>query len=1393
MRASRWIQNAIMRETSLETSLETDSIQSKRSLASMHQTDTRASVVVTSDTRVTRQVFRSACRSGNGILLGTFLSVSVIGCGGGELPPGSQTPNPSPIDESTPTATTIPATPTPVHATPTLEPTATPDLETPTQVPVTSTPLATPTEAPTPTPTVPPPSPTPTEAPPTPTATIEPTPTPSPTPPLACNPPVSITPRALYALPYDLYTFTGQGGTGAYSFALTQNDSNAILNERTGVYIAGEFESSADENSTDEVSPESFTDQVTVSDKVCIGSAVAEITVVRNMIVTPASVELAPGLGFTPDVAHGSGLFSCHLAANPSGGDVTEDCHYTAGSLEGTDRLILTDDGTDEQYELRITVKTGGGPRPAASMLILPKGSTFVLNVSGGSQSFDFSSPDAAIQVTGNLIQAQQEGDAEIQVLDAYTGQQSKVRVRVITPLDIPDADLPMAGEQTTNQVLITAGDIDQDGFEDVILGNLEGDFAAYNSGALYIYAGNATGIDPDPVRVISGSYYSDQLGRSATVADFDKDGWLDLVVGVNLADYTTSDNGVIRLYPGEPGGFFSEDWIQLYYGERSTDQLGTSLTAGDFNGDSWMDLAVGAPEDEDNNVSPVVTSQGAVYVFAGGPEGFSSKPTASRFGRIPDGSGGWVGNTNMKLGFELATGDVNGDGADDLVACAINFIRNTKTTTGAAMLYLGGLGASGEDTVAREPSQGWTPLNDLDLSGAFCRHVALGDLDADGLDDIVISHNAHDVKTTSTLTDAGGVRIFRGSQTWPETITALADADSADLTLEGNSASDQFGYNITLGDVTGDGLLDLAVGAIADEVNTTNTNLGTVVVYPGLAGSLPSSTPLKTIPGLIRDDLFGISLTTYPDVDGDTQRELLVWASRDDTLGLDLGRTYLVPSSTGIASQGLQMPTSPAGQFVGWAAHFIGDINNDGHGDLAVGGYTTDFGVVSGNVTTTSINGGVVWVYLGGENGYSRLPDLKLSGFTGHSTSDLFGYWISPLGDFNGDGIDDFAVVARSEDRPSSFSSTTYANTTECPGTLSDSGAVYIFLGKNGALPSTTPSFVWFGPQASQSLYAVAGGFDLNGDGKSDFATTSLSWDRTDKSDTGGVAFVTGRTATDGKITVLCQTALLYLGVETSGAMGSAIAPVGDLDNDGCDEVAVGGATEDLNRANSNQGSLRIFYGWNSSGCRSSAAMSVFAAGDTEGRAGYSLSSGHDADGDGRMDLAIGGFNLPISANNVGAAWLMFGKNLASVTPEAIVDGSTTFSINSFGVGTGALRVTGVAHGDQFGRSVALVPGLSDDGRAGLAVGAPLSSLSGTSLSGGTSLYRVMLDSSGKVSLDTASPLLFGGETQPNEPRLGEWLASDPAGTSPQLLVGAVRSDGLGLDIGAAYVVELK
>ncbi|MFM7199426.1 MAG: VCBS repeat-containing protein [Myxococcota bacterium] len=1290
-------------------------------------------------------------------------------------PTESTTPLPTPA--ATPTLQPTPA-PTP-FPTPTATPTATPP---PTLEP-TATLEPTPTWAPTPTPTLAP-TPTATLAP---TPIPTPTPTPSPTPIPYCEPELEILPSDLYLLPYDMVTFVGEGGTGSYRFSLTQNESGAALNERTGVYIAGDFELELEQGG-----PEWVLDEVTVIDKVCVGTATAQITMVRPIEVLPLAIDLKPDSTFTPSILLGSGLYECKLVSAPTGGTLTENCTYHAGSVAGTDQLKVLDIGTGESYVLPITVRPDGGPRTPTDLLILPKGGSYNLAVQGGSQSFKLTLESGPLAINGMSLYGEAAGDASVLITDVFSELTTRLPVRVVAAQQIPAEDLPVSGEQSSVIQVVSVGDIDGDGYNDAVLGNVEADLSYYNAGALYIYAGNEEGLEPEPVRIIAGLTYNENFGRYATVADFDQDGLLDLVVGAILGDYTTSDNGIIRLYKGVAEGFFAPDAIQLMAGERSGDQLGYALNAADFNDDGFPDLVAGAPEDEDNTLSTIPASQGALFVFAGGPNGLASKPSATRFGEIPDGKGGWIGVTNMKLGFNTGVGDVNGDGAADLVGCAINFIRNSRATTGAAVLFLGNPGGENEDMLTRKPVQGWTPLNDLDLAGAFCRHVAIGDLDGDGLGDIAITHNGHDNKNSSgtTQSDVGAIRIYKGKTSWPESLLSLTSADENELIIEGNSSSDQLGFNVAISDMDADGLQDLLIGILFEEASTGTTNLGGVAIHNGRMGQLPLTTPSTLLLGKNTNDLFGQALAVYPDANADGKPELLVYASREDSEGLDLGRLYLISSDTALPWVNMKMPAQSSGQVIGWAAQTIGDLNQDGYPEIAVGGYNTDFGTVSNGVVTTQINAGVVWIYSGSPTGPSSQPAAKLVNFTGHSGSDFLGYWITPLGDFTGDGRDDFAVVARAEDRPSSFSSTLYSNSTACPGTLADTGAVYIFAGRADKTIPTSPSFVYYGPQASQLIYAVSGGFDYNKDGRKDLAVTSTSWDRTDKSDAGGVALIAGRPiSVDNKITVICTPELLYVGIEASGGLGSAAASAGDLDKDGCDEVAVGGSTEDLGRSNSNQGGIHLFYGWGGSGCRTSPAMAVIASGDTEGRGGYALSGGKDVDGDGRPDLAVGGFNLPLNGNNVGAAWILFGKNLAMLTPEPIVDGGS-YTIGSFGIGTGALRITGVGHQDQFGRAVTLVDGLSGGNRAGLAVGAPQSATSGTVLSGGVTLYRISVE--GNPSFISTPSVIFAGETAPADGRFGEWIFTYQNDGTTWLGVGANRSDSLGLDQGALFMAPL-
>lgn len=234
---------------------------------------------------------------------------------------------------------------------------------------------------------------------------------------------------------------------------------------------------------------------------------------------------------------------------------------------------------------------------------------------------------------------------------------------------------------------------------------------------------------------------------------------------------------------------------------------------------------------------------------------------------------------------------------------------------------------------------------------------------------------------------------------------------------------------------------------------------------------------------------------------------------------------------------------------------------------------------------------------------------------------------------------------------------------------------------------------------------------------------------------------------------------------------------------------MAVGAANEDLGRTSSNQGGIHFFYGWGGTGCRTTPAMAVIASGTTEGRGGYSLSGGHDVEGDGRPDLGVGGFNLPVNNVYAGAAWVLFGKNMALLSPEPIVDGGS-YTIGSFDVGTGSLRVTGTSQLDQFGRSVALVPRLSGGNRAGLAVGAPQAATAGTLLSGGVTLYRVSVD--GTPSLISTPSAIFAGETAPNDGRFGEWIFSYDNNGTTWLGVGANRSNVFGTDVGAMFMVPV-
>ena len=109
-------------------------------------------------------------------------------------------------------------------------------------------------------------------------------------------------------------------------------------------------------------------------------------------------------------------------------------------------------------------------------------------------------------------------------------------------------------------------------------------------------------------------------------------------------------------------------------------------------------------------------------------------------------------------------------------------------------------------------------------------------------------------------------------------------------------------------------------------------------------------------------------------------------------------------------------------------------------------------------------------------------------------------------------------------------------------------------------------------------------------------------------------------------------------IGATNDYRFGSQIAPLGDLNQDGCEDVAIGANLANLGP--NNQGAIHIVYGWGGAGCPANPTQTVLVPGVGNGQAGFALDAGQDFDGDGIPDVAVGAFNLTVSGANVGAAW---------------------------------------------------------------------------------------------------------------------------------------------------------
>ncbi len=415
-------------------------------------------------------------------------------------------------------------------------------------------------------------------------------------------------------------------------------------------------------------------------------------------------------------------------------------------------------------------------------------------------------------------------------------------------------------------------------------------------------------------------------------------------------------------------------------------DHFGRALAnLGDVDGDGVADLAVSAVFDDDGGMD-----RGAVWILFMTPEGQVRDLT-----KISQTSGGFTGllADGDQLGTSLAPlGDLDGDGIPDLAAGAV-FDDGGAPDSGALwIMFLRADGSVKGQRRIGHAAGGFAGL--LDESDHFGSSLAcVGDLDGNGTAELLVG---------AELDDDGGQDSGALWMLFLRTDGSVESQAKISLTSGGFtgllSSNDWFGCALApLGDLNGDGVPDVAVGAMMDDDG--GFNRGAVwIVFLKADGSVLSTRKvshgdLAFSTGLSNDDRFGRSITRVDDLNGDGIHDLIVGAHHDDDSGLDRGALWVLylDNSGGVSAVrkvsglfGGFTGTLKDGDNLGNSLAYLGDLSGDGVPEVAVGSWTDDDGGLSHGAVWTLSLGNVLspWDNQGnGLGGSWGVPQLTASG----------------------------------------------------------------------------------------------------------------------------------------------------------------------------------------------------------------------------------------------------------------------------------------------------------------------------------------------------------------------------------------------------------------------------